>query len=65
MGRILLNSKNHELGNRLLGDSEEQIGKLSVWITLEWDLGYLTSPGPLLCPFFRIGDYVVVVFGFR
>lgn len=61
MGRILLSSKNCELMNRLLGDSEEQIGKLSVWITLEWDLGCPLQV--LFCAlFFPLGDYVVVVF---
>lgn len=60
MGRILLSGGNHELWSRLLGDSEEQIGKLSVWITLEWGLGYLTSSGPPL--FSPIGGFVVVAF---
>lgn len=62
MGTILLSSKNCELGNRLFGDSEEQIGKLCLdYVGMGLGLSDLfrSSSVPF---FFPTGYYCVVVF---
>lgn len=61
MSRILLSSKNCELRSRLLGDSEEQAGKLCLdYVGMGLGISYLfrSSFVPF---FFPIGGFVVVV----